>query len=362
MGKRLLSVILTMSLVIVTTVAYPLQNVYAEEAAETAETSEEAERINPDDLLAVLDDITLAGEAWESIGFDSADIAEIMQMERKDASYYEGINNQITALSVETDQTRSLEADLLNKAYAIPYAQDGNPPESPQEQNERIRYVTQVALNRYGLKYNSPDFSKYVLYLYMSHYIDNPYYSKESPSFDNIYAYVITSDDIRAYESFINQSKFAMFSSNLVNLVDEFKSATSDLYDSVTEGKIISLNTANTILTIEDHDGDKMAQRAYLVTTSFKDHYESTGSVRELLDAIYLDLEPEDVSKQYIDTCVTGLLGLLFSATPLFSFGLSVSLCYFNLYMNIYDRARLTALHYSLSGRVAVRLDELIWG
>lgn len=69
-----------------------------------------------------------------------------------------------------------------------------------------MQYVTQVALERYGNTYNTTDFNKYVLYLYMSHYIDNPNYTKESPGFDNIYAYVITSDDITAYENFIAQS------------------------------------------------------------------------------------------------------------------------------------------------------------
>ena len=29
--------------------------------------------------------------------------------------------------------------------------------------------------------------------------------------------------------------------------------------------------------------------------------------------------------------------------------------------MNLYDQVRLTALYYSLSGRVAGRLDELLW-
>lgn len=363
MSKKVLSVIMAISLIVVAVGSYPMQNVYA------------AEKINPDDLLAILDDITLAGEAWESVGFDSEDIAEIMQMEKKDASYYEEYAEQIAALSIETEQTRSLENELLNQGYAMPYAQDGNPPESPQEQSERIRYVTQVALNRYGSKYGTQDFSKYVLYLYMSHYIDNPYYSKNSPSFDSIYAYVITADDIRAYENFINQSKFAMFSSNLVNLVDEFKTATSDIYelrDSARKGKMVSINTATALYELSgfvpDSDPDteslqeEMGKRAYLITASFKDHYESTSSVRELLDAIYLDLEPEDVSQQYIDTSVLGFIGLMAGTTTVFGLGLSVSLCYFNLYMNIYDRARLVALHYSLSGRIAVRADELIWG
>ena len=43
-------------------------------------------RINPDDMLTVLNDITVAGQSWENIGFDSEDIANIMQMQRKDDS------------------------------------------------------------------------------------------------------------------------------------------------------------------------------------------------------------------------------------------------------------------------------------
>lgn len=74
MVKRLLSVIVTMSLVIVTTVSYPLQNVYAEEAAET---SVDATSIDTEQLKIALDDITIAGEAWESIGFSSEDMAEL---------------------------------------------------------------------------------------------------------------------------------------------------------------------------------------------------------------------------------------------------------------------------------------------
>ena len=67
------------------------------------------------------------------------------------------------------------------------------------------------------------------------------------------------------------------------------------------------------------------------------------------------------VSQQYIDACVTGFLGVL-AGTTLFGFGMSISLCYYNVYANLYDKAKLTALHYSLSGRVAIRLDELIGG
>ena len=355
MIKKVISVVIAICLMFISTIGSSIQPIYAASSA----------RINPDDMLTVLNDITVAGQSWENIGFDSEDIANIMQMQRKDDSYYASLNTDIARLSVETVETKALENAIAGQGYIQSYAQNGNPPATPQEQNERMQYVTQVALERYGNTYNTADFNKYVLYLYMSHYIDNPNYTKESPGFDNIYAYVITSDDITAYENFIAQSKFSMFSTNLVNFMDEFKSAvnnSSDILTAVDEGKVISINTANAIYGLSTFDPEKTASRAKLIATSFKDHYESTASVNELLNAMYVDLEPEDVSQQYIDACVTGFLGVLAGTTTLFGFGMSISLCYYNVYANLYDKAKLTALHYSLSGRVAIRLDELIGG
>lgn len=359
MVKRLLSVIVTMSLVIVTTVSYPLQNVYAEEAAET---SVDATSIDTEQLKIALDDITIAGEAWESIGFSSEDMAELTQLERKDASFYEGYTEQIAALSVVTERTRNLENELLNQAYVVPYAQDGNPPETPQEQNERLAYVTNVALSRYG---NVSNFGQYVFYLYMSHYIDNPNYTKANPGFNNIYAYVITEDDIRAYDSFVQQSRISIFSNNVKNLYNDIKEAKGkfeELVEVASAGKDISLNTAEAIKDLAEYDPSVAFDHAKLIKTALVNHYDTAESVGELLDAIYDDLEQEDVTHEYIDVCVFGIIGLIAGTTSLFSFGLSISLCYFDLYMNLYDRARLVALHTSLSGRIAGRVDYLIWG
>lgn len=359
MVKKLLSVIVTMSLVIVTTASYPLQNVYAEEVAEA---SIDATSIDTERLKMALDDITIAGEAWESIGFSSEDIAELTQLERKDASFYEGYTEQIAALSVVTDRTRSLENELLNQAYVVPYAQDGNPPETPQEQNERLAYVTSVALSRYG---NVSNFGQYVFYLYMSHYIDNPNYTKANPGFNSIYAYVITEDDIRAYDSFVQQSRISIFSNNVRNLYDditEAKEKLDELVEVASAGKDISLNTADAIQDLVEYDPSKAVEHAKMLKTSLINHYDTVESVGELLNAIYDDLEPADVSHEYVDACVFGIIGLIAGTTSLFSFGLSISLCYFDFYMNLYDRARLVALHTTLSGRIAGRVDFLIWG
>lgn len=354
MKKRILSTVVAVCFTLVSIAFGPVQEVNAAE-----------EKISPNDLLTVLNDITIAGQAWESIGFDSKEIAEIAQLPRKEDFYYQEIEEQFNRMTVETELRNSMENELKNQAYPVPYAQNGNPPESPEEQNQRMRYITQVALNRYGSMYGTEDFGKYVFYLYMSHYIDNPNYIKENPGFDNIYAYKITADDIRAYENFVGHSEFAMYYTNTINFVNEFVSAAQNSYDlvnAVRAGKVWSLDTAITVKGLESFDEDLTARRAYLITVAFKNHYESTASVRELLDAIYLDLEPENVVQEYVDTCVLGILGFLSGTASVFGFGLSISLCYYNVFNNLYDRARLAALHYSLSVRVAGRADELIWG
>ena len=96
-------------------------------------------------MLTVLNDITVAGQSWENIGFDSEDIANIMQMQRKDDSYYASLNTDIARLSVETVETKALENAIAGQGYIQSYAQNGNPPATTQEQNERMQYVTQVA-------------------------------------------------------------------------------------------------------------------------------------------------------------------------------------------------------------------------
>lgn len=351
MLRKMLSVLVAMCVFLVTFMSYP---------AQTANAA--ANQVNPDDIQEILSDISAAGQAWESIGFSAEDIAEITQMTRKDDSYYQAVGGELNALAIETEETRAFMNSLAEQPGISTYAQDGNPPETSQEPIERLKYVTQVAIDRYG---NSDKFANYVFYLYMSHYIDNPNYTKENPKFGNIYAHVIIDDDIRAYDTFVAQSRFSMFSTNLINFVNEMQDVAEIMGDvkSVIKSKqIVATNTADAVRDLAEFDYESAQQRASLIATSFKNHYESEESVANLLDAMYADLEPENIDNLYIKTCVLGIAGMFTPITSLFGVGLSISLCYYNFYMNLYDRATLVALHTSLSGRMAGRLDEIIWG
>ena len=59
--------VIAICLMFISTIGSSIQPIYAASSA----------RINPDDMLTVLNDITVAGQSWENIGFDSEDIANI---------------------------------------------------------------------------------------------------------------------------------------------------------------------------------------------------------------------------------------------------------------------------------------------
>lgn len=118
MIKKVISVVIAICLMFISTIGSSIQPIYAASSA----------RINPDDMLTVLNDITVAGQSWENIGFDSEDIANIMQMQRKDDSYYASLNTDIARLSVET---KALENAIAGQGYIQSYAQNGNQPATP---------------------------------------------------------------------------------------------------------------------------------------------------------------------------------------------------------------------------------------
>ena len=58
--------------------------------------------------------------------------------------YYASLNTDIARLSVETVETKALENAIAGQGYIQSYSQNGNPPATPQEQNERMQYVREI--------------------------------------------------------------------------------------------------------------------------------------------------------------------------------------------------------------------------
>ena len=140
MRKKFLSYLAIFSLIMGLFVMGQTNTIYADNT-----------KLNPDDMESILNDISSVGKAWESMGFQSQDISEIMQLDEP-------------CSSLDIVNSEKIENTLMKQETITLYSQDGNPPSGVEEQNERIKYVTQVALDRYGSVYNSEQFNKYVVY------------------------------------------------------------------------------------------------------------------------------------------------------------------------------------------------------
>ena len=199
----------------------------------------------------------------------------------------------------------------------------------------------------------------------MSHYIDIPNYKKSNPGFSDIYADVITKSDVLAYDAFVAQSNVSMFADNLVNMIGAIKTnvdGINTVKKNILDIKEKSDAIAKAAQDIYQASKIEYFEKAHLITVAFKKHYASKGSVNELISAIHKDLERKDIPVEYMKLCVNGILDVIVGTFTPFGFSLSVGLVVFNQYMNLYDDAKLAALHYSLSARKADRLDKILFG
>ena len=327
--------------------------------------------INTDDVAEILDASIKAGKAWESIGFKAEDIAEIAKMKKNEKlmatfnreEFEEFLDNEVTMSDEEIDKYLFSEDSSAIEPYV--YGHNGNPPESEAEQVERIVHVINVAQKKYSGLYTTEKFNRYVFYLYMSHYIDNPNYKKSNPGFSDIYADVITKSDVLAYDAFVAQSNVSMFADNLVNMIGAIKTnvdGINTVKKNILDIKEKSDAIAKAAQDIYQASKIEYFEKAHLITVAFKKHYASKGSVNELISAIHKDLERKDIPVEYMKLCVNGILDVIVGTFTPFGFSLSVGLVVFNQYMNLYDDAKLAALHYSLSARKADRLDKILFG
>ncbi len=130
-----------------------------------------------------------------------------------------------------------------NNSLQAFYDHNKNPKTNECEQIRRLCNVYSIALSNPSSYYdgnlnNAADFGNYVMYLYISHYIDGT--GKASSS--NQLPYIISSDDITAYNSFLNASGSFSYFSGIGSLAALCYNNLD--YDQTTE----HLNTINSVL------------------------------------------------------------------------------------------------------------------
>lgn len=324
-------------------------------------------------MSKILSDTVILTEAWKEIGFTSDQIKNLLSMERISTNNLNLLSCYTPDLEKETENTKAFEQYLISKSSKSPTiyslaSTNGNPPEDPADQAERMVHVYNDAYTLYG---DQANVERYVVYLYLSHYVDNPRYSKSSPNFDTIFADVLTDNDISSFETFITSTNFSGIANDIVNfsssaysLVSTGSDITGAVGDIVNRGKIIILNTVNSLLDLYGSIEDVKGVTSAIYNTIYNT-YSSGASAETMIQTINNTLGTEQINQvmsDYIGLCTTGLMSVLAATPSLVGYGISMTVFYYDFCSSILNRARLAALQYSHSGRVALRLDKVLSG
>ena len=152
-------------------------------------------------------------ETMESTGIEYEYISDLLAYGYKGENFWDAEEDTSQNLLTNDDVNRRLfemnhhegeDIALLDGDYY-----DGNPPHDAREQASRMSYI----MNVYDKYYNDGkhDRATYLTYLYISHYTENINYDRTAttPNFNQIFAHIISKNDIVYFNRFIENSQFA---------------------------------------------------------------------------------------------------------------------------------------------------------
>lgn len=329
--------------------------------------------LNADQLNTILnglDSIVLQLESW---GLNDREINEWFQFTPRESTFYQ--TTQVSTIPYagsfvmeDTDGSTEYKGITAYGSY------DGNPPSTNQIQRQRIQNIFGVALQYFysdfyqGDNQSGEDFGKYLTYLYLSHYIDGP---GRAPVASDL-PYIISSDDIQAYNQFLSSAKLSNWATQLAN----FGSAAYSDFD-----YFYNLNAINTIDKILFDATDDMAMAALngyntsgaivsiapLIKSFFDENYYTASTDEELTQETFNYVSSQlyaldfykDYDKNITDTItnllITTFISVLCSSVSLIGLLVSVIPLYVYEVTGLIQAAVLVNLQYSFSGRHAVR-------
>jgi len=206
--------------------------------------------------------------------------------------------------------------------------------------------------------------SNYVLYLYISHYIDTP----DGEPLECRSGYlpdIISSEDVRAYEKFMSNVNMSEFADNLANFAaDAYTLGTTDWNGMLN-------NAANGLKKAEDMWGWFCADDAmndmtslvepmvdYIMENKFHQYARSSEEIVEYLNSAYQS--NVDVGKTAMMVTGTVVFGIISGGAILMPVSVIIGAEYVGFYTDLVKIAALVGLRYGLSGRAAIRTEIFI--
>lgn len=319
--------------------------------------------LNRQDLNENLDKISeISGITAEIIdmlnyyGIDSEQINKLYALEQKGQEYFD--------VEIETSDTLSDLPDDYQAYRVQPKIQtrifDGNLPQDSYEQAERMDYILRVATENYS-HLSQKRFNDYIYYLYMSHYVDNEYYEKNSPNFNSIYASIISKPDVEVYDSYLNAAMGKAFYESLVGIGDILYTGAGVINDTLDAVKTSQKNVRhwlNKVSIMKETVGlfEEFKEVSKRVIDLYTIHYDEATSASAMIDIINTEAE-WTLDEEYLKNFTLDLIfALTCSINPLVGILIAEVSAVMTLYVNVFTTYTLAMLGYSWSGRQAERL------
>lgn len=265
--------------------------------------------------------------------------------------------------SIEYKNINSFSKTNLNLVKAASIFEKRLSDEEVQEMEEKEEISRRMAHCLYvAKKRNYP--SNYVLYLYISHYIDTP----DGEPLECRSGYlpdIISSEDVRAYEKFMSNVNMSEFADNLANFAaDAYTLGTTDWNGMLN-------NAADGLIKAEDMWGRFCADDAmndmislvepmvdYIMENKFHQYARSSEEIVEYLNSAYQS--NVDVGKTAMMVTGTVVFGIISGGAILMPVSVIIATEYVGFYTDLVKIAALVGLRYGLSGRAAIRTEIFI--
>lgn len=200
----------------------------------------------PIDYQGIFEEANDFTETFKSIGVDSGTLLEILALNPKDNTTVYSNNNDLETYFLSLDRKKYNPADydlgIKDRMETTSVLDgdnlDGNPPYSAKEQADRMAYIESVFQRDYYQDRYQPIHGNYLAYLYANHYTDNINYDRTAtkPNFDEMYANIVSADDIIEYDIFYQTMQNGAVISSFrkgADIIDDIHSAiTSEITSS----------------------------------------------------------------------------------------------------------------------------------
>lgn len=164
--------------------------------------------------------------------------------------------------------------------------------------------------------------------------------------------------------SLSEENDIVHFSNAAYDLMSISADAPEKLSNAFEKGRVISLNTVATALSDFCSSIEDLKDINKAIIDGMQKKYSTAANADQIIDTITKSIEDpvKDATRNYIVLCVTGLVSVLTATPALAGLSISLSVFYYDVYSSLMNRARLAALQYSYHGRLALRIEKVLYG